>query len=54
MRWPKLLQARTQLGSEGVDTDKVAASFKNGIFSVTLPKSAEAQKQATKIEVKTG
>ena len=39
---------------EGVDTDKVAASFKNGILSVTLPKSAEAQKQAKKIEVKTG
>jgi HSP20 family protein len=39
---------------EGVDTDKVAASFKNGILSVTLPKSAESQKQAKKIEVKTG
>jgi HSP20 family protein len=37
---------------EGIDTDKIAASFKNGILSVTLPKSAEAQKQATKIEVK--
>jgi HSP20 family protein len=39
---------------EGIDTDKIAASFKNGILSVTLPKSAEAQKQAKKIEVKTG
>ena len=37
---------------EGIDTDKIAASFKNGIFSVTLPKSAEAQKQAKRIEVK--
>ena len=37
---------------EGIDTDKIAASFKNGILSVTLPKSAEAQKQAKKIEVK--
>jgi HSP20 family protein len=37
---------------EGIDTNKIAASFKNGILSVTLPKSAEAQKQATKIEVK--
>ena len=36
---------------EGIDTDKIAASFKNGILSVTLPKSAEAQKQAKKIEV---
>jgi HSP20 family protein len=39
---------------EGVDTDKIVASFKNGVLSVTLPKSAEAQKQAKKIEVKTG
>jgi HSP20 family protein len=39
---------------EGVDTDKVAATFKNGILLVTLPKSAEAQKQAKKIEVKGG
>ena len=37
---------------EDVDTDKSAASFKNGILSVTLPKSAEAQKQAKRIEVK--
>ena len=35
-----------------VDEDKIEASFKNGILSVTLPKSAEAQKQAKKIEVK--
>jgi HSP20 family protein len=39
---------------EGLDTDKIAASFKNGILSVTLPKSPEAQKQAKKIEVKAG
>ena len=39
---------------ENVDEDKIEASFKNGILSVTLPKSAEAQKQAKKIEVKTG
>jgi len=39
---------------EGIDTDKIAASFKNGILSVTLPKSAEAQKQEKKIEVKGG
>jgi HSP20 family molecular chaperone IbpA len=30
------------------------ASFKNGVLSLTLPKSAEAQKQAKKIEVKSG
>jgi HSP20 family protein len=39
---------------DDVDEDKIAASFKNGILSVTLPKSAEAQKQAKKIEVKGG
>jgi hypothetical protein len=37
---------------EGVDTDKVAA--KKWDMPVTLPKSAEAQKQVKKIEVKTG
>jgi HSP20 family molecular chaperone IbpA len=50
----RVARARTQLRLEGVDTDKVAASFKNGVLSVTLPKSAEAQKQAKKIEVKGG
>jgi len=37
---------------EGVDADKIAASFKNGVLKVTLPKTAEAQKPAKKIEVK--
>ena len=37
-----------------VDEDKIEANFKNGILSVTLLKSAEAQKQAKKIEVKGG
>lgn len=37
---------------EGVDADKIAASFKNGVLKVTLPKTAEAQKSAKKIEVK--
>jgi HSP20 family protein len=35
-------------------TDKIEATFKNGVLSVTLPKSAEAQQQAKKIEVKAG
>ena len=39
---------------EGVDTDKIAASFKKGLLTITLPKSAEAQKAAKKIEVKAG
>jgi HSP20 family protein len=37
---------------EGVDADKIEASFKKGVLTVTLPKKAEAQKPAKKIEVK--
>jgi HSP20 family protein len=39
---------------EGVDKDKIEATFKKGVLTVTLPKSAEAQKAKKKIEVKTG
>jgi HSP20 family protein len=45
---------RTFQVPDDVEEDKIEAGFKNGILSVTLPKSAEAQKQAKKIEVKTG
>jgi HSP20 family protein len=38
---------------DGVDTDKIEATFKNGVLKLTLPKTAEAQKPAKKIEVKT-
>ena len=38
---------------DGVDTDKVEANFKKGVLTVTLPKKAEAQKPAKKIDVKT-
>jgi len=37
---------------EGVDSDKIEAGFKKGVLTVTLPKSAEAQKSAKKIDVK--
>ena len=37
---------------ESVDADKVAASFKKGVLTVTLPKDAETLKKAKKIEVK--
>ncbi len=37
---------------DSVDADKIAATFKNGVLKVTLPKTAEAQKAAKKIEVK--
>ena len=37
---------------EGVDTDKIEASFKNGVLTVTLPKKPEAQKPTKRIDVK--
>lgn len=37
---------------DGIDTDKISASFKNGVLTVTLPKTAEAQKKEKKIDVK--
>jgi HSP20 family protein len=37
---------------EEVDADKIEASLKKGVLTVTLPKKPEAQKPAKKIEVK--
>jgi HSP20 family protein len=37
---------------DGVDVDKIDANFKKGVLTVTLPKSAEAQKSEKKITVK--
>jgi HSP20 family protein len=37
---------------DGVDADKIAASFKNGVLTVTLPKSPDAQKKEKKIVIK--
>jgi HSP20 family protein len=36
---------------ESVDADKIAASFKNGVLTVTLPKSPEAQKKEKNIAI---
>jgi HSP20 family protein len=36
---------------EGIDEDKIEATFKNGVLSVTLPKKPEVQKQAKRIDV---
>ncbi len=37
---------------DGIDRDKINAEFGKGVLKITLPKSAEAQKQQKKIEVK--
>ena len=37
---------------DGIDADKIAASVKDGVLSVTVPKSAEAKKSEKKIAVK--
>jgi HSP20 family protein len=37
---------------EDVDVEKISATFKNGVLTVTLPKTAEAQKPAKTIDVK--
>jgi HSP20 family protein len=43
---------RTFQVPDEVDADNIAASFKNGVLTITLPKRADAQKAAKKIEVK--
>jgi len=37
---------------EGVDADKIEATFRKGVLAVTLPKTPEAQKAEKKITVK--
>jgi HSP20 family protein len=39
---------------DGIDTDKIEASFKKGVLTVILPKKPEAQIAAKKIDVKVG
>ncbi len=39
---------------EGVDADKIEASFSKGLLTIKLPKSEQAQKAEKKIEVKGG
>jgi HSP20 family protein len=45
---------RTFEMSEGIDTNKIIASFKKGVLAVTLPKTAEARTAERKITVKAG
>ena len=37
---------------EGVDADKIEATFKSGVLTLTLPKTPEARRPEKKIEVK--
>ncbi len=39
---------------EGVDADKINASFNKGVLTIMVPKSAQAQSAEKKIEVKAG
>jgi HSP20 family protein len=43
---------RTFALPDGVDRDKIGAEFAKGVLTVTLPKTAGAQKQQKRIEVK--
>ena len=43
--------ARTIRLPREVQSDKISASYKNGILKVTLPKSEEAKKKEVKIKV---
>ena len=36
---------------DGVDADKIEASFKNGVLTLTLPKTLEAQRKQKKIAI---
>jgi HSP20 family protein len=38
---------------EGVEEEKIDATFKRGVLKITLPKTAEAQKKSKKIAIKT-
>ena len=44
---------RSFTAPEGVDTSNIEATFANGVLTVKLPKTAEAQKSEKKIEIKT-
>ncbi|HET6184819.1 MAG TPA: Hsp20/alpha crystallin family protein [Acetobacteraceae bacterium] len=52
-RWHGRFQRALQVGPE-VDPDKVSASFKNGVLTVTMPKHAEAQSRVKRIPISNG
>jgi HSP20 family protein len=52
-RWHGQFQRSLQVGPD-VDPDKVSASFKNGVLTITLAKRPEAQRQAKRIPISGG
>ncbi|GAB0113406.1 Hsp20/alpha crystallin family protein [Acidisoma sp. C75] len=52
-RWQGQFRRSLALGPD-VDPEKVAASFKNGVLTVTLPKRPEAQSGLKKIAISKG
>jgi HSP20 family protein len=51
-RWHGSFSRAFQVGA-GVDPEKVAATFKNGVLTITLGKRAEAQAQVKRIPIAT-
>jgi HSP20 family protein len=49
-RWHGQFQRSLQLGPD-VDPDKVAASFRNGVLTVTVAKRPEAQRQVKRVPI---
>ena len=52
-RWHGQFQRSLQLGTDA-DPDKVDASFKNGVLTVTVGKRPEEQRQVKRIAIKSG
>ena len=52
-RWHGQFERAVRLGPD-VDPDRVSASFKNGVLTVTAQKRPQAQRQTRHIEVKSG
>jgi len=52
-RWQGRFERTVRLGPD-VDPDRVSASFKNGVLTVTAQKRPQAQRQSRRIEVKSG
>lgn len=49
-RWEGAFERTIPVGDD-VDPDKVKASFKNGVLTVTLPKKPEAQRRVKRIAI---